>query len=208
MGKIFGISINKFFAMLFGGLAIALLVVEFICDGVINGWASVAGVGNIIDHLLLLGCYLVLFIMNVRNDDRAYIGVSLLVFFIGFDGFFGLGTAISSAVNCLVNGAILLGLMYFLSIFFWAGQLGLGVVTYIFIARYQFRRTENFKRVWMFAMLFFIALILTTTSTFILVFLSNTELPVSAYVLSGLYFLSQIAAGACVLFTLNRLRRL
>ena len=208
MRNIFGVSINKFFAVGFAGLAIALLLVEFISDGVINSWSAVITLSNMIDHLLLIACYLVLFVMNIRNDDRAYMGVSLLVFFIGFDGFFGLSNAFSNAFSYFVNGVPLLGFLFLLSIFLWAGQFGLGVVTYVFVLRYRFQRTENFKLVKLFAILFFIALVLTTGATLLLVFLASPGLPINAYVLSGIYYLSQIAAGACVIFTLNRLRRL
>ena len=208
MKQIFGIPINKFFALFFLTLAFGFLVFEFAFDIATFGISYVMTFSNIWNHLLLIACFVVLLIMNIRNDDRAYIGLSLFVFFVAFDGIFGVGDSFQYAIYWLNNGKSFVGLLYLLSIFFWLGQLGLGVVTYLFLARYRFGRTNNFKLVRLFSILFFVALVLTTISTFSLLFLSDSGYGIETYLSSGSYFLAEIAAGAACIFTLNRLRRL
>lgn len=207
MRRIFGVSINKFFAVSLASAALILLALEFLLSA-IQFPASTFIFSNVWNHLLLVVCYLFLLITNIRNDDRAYVSILLLVFFFAFDAFFGIIDAAQFALSGMMNGQVGLGLLFTLSIVLWAGQLAMGVLAYIFVARYRFGRSNNFNLVRLFALLFLLSLLLTSIASFFLSLLSGATYTAMELVLLFFYDISQFLAVSSCVFTLNRLRRL
>ena len=204
---LFGISVNKFFALVTSGLALLCLALAFTLELATLG-SGALNFSNIWNYGLLFITFIVLIMMNARNDDRAYLGIFFLIFFIAFDGLYGIGSTIRSIATMLASGSIAFAALELASMALWAGQLGLGVALYILLARYRVGRTSNFKLVRLLMILFLIAFALTTAWSFISAFLLLAALSPLYYVALGFYYGSQLAGAVCCLFTLNRLRRL
>ena len=207
MRTIFGMSINKFFAVLFSAMALLFLIAEFVASGAYYGFGAIMTFSGIWNYLLLLGCLLLLLIFNLRNDDRAYAGISLLIFFAAFDGFFGIGTSVEYVSYFAKNNQSVGMFIAFLSILFWIGQLGMGVVSYIFVARYRFGRTNNFKLVRLFVCLFLLSLVLTGICQVSMNAYAGFYSGYQPCLIDSFYYLCLIVGGASAFFTLNRLRR-
>lgn len=204
--RIFGMSLNKLFAIAFASFGSLLLVTELALR--IGYLRDSFSFGHVWNYLLLFAAYIVLLVMNIRNDDRAYYGISILVFFVGFDGFFGIGDSIEATIYYFTNGAYVAAILSFLTLFLWAGQLAMGILTYIWCILYRSGRSNNFKLLFIFAILFVISIVLTTSATLITTLVISPDMDRLLVLIWILYYLSQILCAIAVVFTLLRLKRL
>ena len=200
----FHCSENKFFAVLFSALSIIVTVVWMVYSIIVSGSAFFTFV-NIWNYFIQFLIFGTLLFYNIRNDNRAYTAISLLLFV----------CLIGSLISIIYD---LIGLIQ--TRFAPAGLVQLAVMAAdllcVFVAAYAFiqlnayriGRTSDHRKVRLWLILFAISVILPSVVTSI-IYLSMGYLEAGWLVLVTLLcadFASLCAAVASV-FTFNRLIR-
>ena len=201
--------INKFVAVSASIASLAFLLLHIVMNIVTpNGNGGYDVVINLVDYALLAIAFVILLIMNLRNDDRAYMGITLFLTYIAIDAIFYFINILASISSTILGTTLEYVLALLLSMLSSGFQLAMGICSYIFLFRYSTRRFDNHRRVFMFLSLFVLATLLSQLSYLFLTYVSVSS--VSTVWLIGYIAitLSLLSGAFSAIFTFKRLRRL
>ncbi len=202
--KTFHCSENKFLAVLFSSLALGITVAWMVYLIVMTG-ASFFTIGNIWHFFVVFLIYGCLFVYNVRNDNRAYSAISLLLFaciigsaidlILGSVNFFKAGFTTASLLSLPVFG-------------FEALIVAMGILAFIHLNRYRIYRSSDYRKVRLFLILFAVSVALpslASTSIYLGqgIFEANWILVTTGLVAEA----ADLCAAVAAIFTFNRLIR-
>lgn len=195
---------NKIFAVTLSALGVISFVVAYVVFGLGFGFnfltASPFTIINLVLNLVILT---LLLINNIRNDNRAF-GAVMMVVFLAVWGLIVSWLPGGSGLYAVFNagpGIVTLGVFLLL---FAAASIALGIVTYVFLFRYRLGRT-SFERQMLFSRLFVACLVVELILEVVTIFslIAFDAYTFTYYLLANL---SMAFAGVACLFTLRRLR--
>jgi FtsH-binding integral membrane protein len=197
---------NKVLAILFASLALACFFGYYLTMECIYSWRYFQNdLTHFWNFFVYLIVYLIILIGNIRNDNIAYTGILMFIFYMAYDNAVTIIKSGNEVVKNLSSSGSFdpLFLLYGLS---WAGIVGIvfvGIFLYVRSAQYMRGSFTNFKVIRLLSILF--------ASCIILVF----AFPLFMFLASGYFaalfiLLINIAdafIGLSVIFTMERLRR-
>lgn len=206
---IFNMPINKFVAVSTSIAALAFLLLHIILNVVTaNGTGGYDVVINLIDYALLAISFILLLVMNLRNDDRAYMGITLLLTYIAIDAVFYFINLTASMSLSILEAPLEYILALILNMASSGFQLAMGICSYIFLFRYSARRFDNHRRIFLFLSLFVLATLLFQLSSLYLTFVSSSSVSTQWLISFIAITLALLCGGFSAIFTFKRLRRL
>ena len=200
---------NKILAVGLSGIAVAMLIASFI-DMSAGGWGF--DFSLVWNYILTFIAYAIIFFCNIRNDNYAYRGILLFVFFMAFDQlmevFFG-GTTLGLMFNVDNPISIVLSVFYLL---FVLSEAVVGFMLYYNITKYMVNPVASFKKVRALAIaysaLLFIAICFSFAIFSVILLPSYPPAQVGlAVTLLLLSPISEVVMSVAIIFTLERLRR-
>ena len=201
---------NKILAVGLSGIAVAMLIASFIIDMSAGGWAF--DFSLLWNYILTFIAYAIIFFCNIRNDNYAYRGILLFVFFMAFDQlmevFYG-GAALGLMFNVENPISIVLSVFYLL---FVLSEAVVGFMLYYNITKYMMNPVASFKKVRLLAIVYsallFIAISFSIAIFSVILLPSYTPAQVGlAVTLLLLSPISEVVMSVAIIFTLERLRR-
>lgn len=196
---------NKILAVGLSGLATILLCLCFFLDMSALSWRF--DFTTLWNYLLYFIAYLIIFICNVRNDNGAYRGITLFVFFMAFDQIWS-GVMMGGSAFALFSGAdpvsITLAVIYLLAVV--VGGV-LGFILYAKILKYMVNPLADYRPVRKYGIIY------SSSLFFILALLIGMEMYVSpsagALDIAIIFLLpiSELIMSVAIVFTLERLYR-
>lgn len=201
---------NKILAVGLSGIAVAMLIASFIIDMSAGGWAF--DFSLVWNYILTFIAYAIIFFCNIRNDNYAYRGILLFVFFMAFDQlmavFFG-GTTLGLMFNVDNPISIVLSVFYLL---FVLSEAVVGFMLYYNITKYMMNPMASFKKVRLLAIVYsallFIAISFSIAIFSVILLPSYTPAQIGlAVTLLLLSPISEVVMSVAIIFTLERLRR-
>lgn len=164
------------------------------------------------NYILTFIAYAIIFFCNIRNDNYAYRGILLFVFFMAFDQlmevFYG-GAALGLMFNVENPISIVLSVFYLL---FVLSEAVVGFMLYYNITKYMMNPVASFKKVRLLAIVYsallFIAISFSIAIFSVILLPSYTPAQVGlAVTLLLLSPISEVVMSVAIIFTLERLRR-
>ncbi len=202
--RVFHCSENKFFAVLFSGAALVVTIAWFVYSIIVMGWAffTFQNIWNYFIQFLIFGT---LFVYNIRNDNRAYIAISMLLFVCLIGSFIDIVYDMVGLIQARfsVDSLVILPVMALNIV-----CMAIAGVAFVHLNAYRIGRISDYRKVRMFLILFVISVILPSAATF-LIYAIRGQLASNWLTLVTLLcadFASLCAAIASV-FTFNRLIR-
>ena len=201
---------NKILAVGLSGIAVAMLIASFIIDMSAGGWAF--DFSLLWNYILTFIAYAIIFFCNIRNDNYAYRGILLFVFFMAFDQlmevFYG-GATLGLMFNVENPISIVLSVFYLL---FVLSEAVVGFMLYYNITKYMMNPVASFKKVRLLAIVYsallFIAISFSIAIFSVILLPSYTPAEVGlAVTLLLLSPISEVVMSVAIIFTLERLRR-
>lgn len=201
---------NKILAVGLSGIAVAMLIASFIIDMSAGGWAF--DFSLLWNYILTFIAYAIIFFCNIRNDNYAYRGILLFVFFMAFDQlmevFYG-GAALGLMFNVENPVSIVLSVFYLL---FVLSEAVVGFMLYYNITKYMMNPMASFKKVRLLAIVYsallFIAISFSIAIFSVILLPSYTPAQIGlAVTLLLLSPISEVVMSVAIIFTLERLRR-
>lgn len=201
---------NKILAVGLSGIAVAMLIASFIIDMSAGGWAF--DFSLLWNYILTFIAYAIIFFCNIRNDNYAYRGILLFVFFMAFDQlmevFYG-GAALGLMFNVENPVSIVLSVFYLL---FVLSEAVVGFMLYYSITKYMMNPMASFKKVRLLAIVYsallFIAISFSIAIFSVILLPSYTPAQIGlAVTLLLLSPISEVVMSVAIIFTLERLRR-
>lgn len=201
---------NKILAVGLSGIAVAMLIASFIIDMSAGGWGF--DFSLVWNYILTFIAYAIIFFCNIRNDNYAYRGILLFVFFMAFDQlmevFFG-GATLGLMFNVDNPISIVLSVFYLL---FVLSEAVVGFMLYYNITKYMVNPVASFKKVRALAIaysaLLFIAICFSFAIFSVILLPSYSPAQVGlAVTLLLLSPISEVVMSVAIIFTLERLRR-
>ena len=201
---------NKILAVGLSGIAVAMLIASFIIDMSAGGWAF--DFSLLWNYILTFIAYAIIFFCNIRNDNYAYRGILLFVFFMAFDQlmevFYG-GAALGLMFNVENPISIVLSVFYLL---FVLSEAVVGFMLYYNITKYMMNPVASFKKVRLLAIVYSALLIIAISFSIaifsVILLPSYTPAQVGlAVTLLLLSPISEVVMSVAIIFTLERLRR-
>lgn len=201
---------NKILAVGLSGIAVAMLIASFIIDMSAGGWAF--DFSLLWNYILTFIAYAIIFFCNIRNDNYAYRGILLFVFFMAFDQlmevFYG-GAALGLMFNVENPISIVLSVFYLL---FVLSEAVVGFMLYYNITKYMMNPVASFKKVRLLAIVYsallFIAISFSIAIFSVILLPSYTPAQIGlAVTLLLLSPISEVVMSVAIIFTLERLRR-
>lgn len=196
---------NKILAVGLSGLATVLLCLCFFLDMSALDWMF--DFTTLWNYLLYFIAYLIILICNIRNDNAAYRGITLFVFFMAFDQIWS-GLMMGGTAFALFSGAdpvsLTLVIIYLLSVI--VGGV-LGFILYAKIFKYMINPLADYRPVRKYGIIY------SSSLFFILALLIGTEMYVnplaSALDIAVIFLLpiSELIMSVAIVFTLERLYR-
>ena len=163
---------------------------------------------NLVDYALLAIAFVVLLVMNLRNDDRAYMGITLFLTYIAIDAIFYFINILASMSASILGATLEYVLALIASVISSGFQLAMGICSYIFLFRYSMRRFDDHKRIFMFLSLFVLATLLSQLSYLFLTYVSASSVSTIWLISYIAITISLLCGGFAAIFTFKRLRRL
>lgn len=160
------------------------------------------------NYLLYFLSYGMILFCNIRNDNNAYRGITLFVFFMAFDQIWSVfmgGIDLAILFNMANPLSIVINVFYLALVL--AGGV-IGFLLYAKIARYMVDPLASFRKVRIFAIVYAaILLVLFGLSLWSIFFFLGD---VGSLALSSLILLplSEVIMAVAIIFTLERLRRI
>ncbi len=202
--KVFHCSENKFFAVLFSGLALGVTIAWVVYALLTMGTAFLT-FNNIWNYFVLFLIYGTLFVYNVRNDNRAYIAISLLLFVSIIGSFFNI---VYDFIFLIQSRFSLESLVEIPGVLMDIGVMVLGAFTYIYLNAYRIGRMSDYKKVRLFLILFAISVILPSLASFITFAAAGRLDAAWLTLLVGVVAeFANLCAAVAAIFTFNRLIR-
>lgn len=201
---------NKILAVGLSGIAVAMLIASFIIEMSAGGWAF--DFSLLWNYILTFIAYAIIFFCNIRNDNYAYRGILLFVFFMAFDQlmevFYG-GAALGLMFNVENPISIVLSVFYLL---FVLSEAVVGFMLYYNITKYMMNPMASFKKVRLLAIVYsallFIAISFSIAIFSVILLPSYTPAQIGlAVTLLLLSPISEVVMSVAIIFTLERLRR-
>lgn len=201
---------NKILAVGLSGIAVAMLIASFIIEMSAGGWSF--DFSLLWNYILTFIAYAIIFFCNIRNDNYAYRGILLFVFFMAFDQlmevFYG-GAALGLMFNVENPISIVLSVFYLL---FVLSEAVVGFMLYYNITKYMMNPVASFKKVRLLAVVYsallFIAISFSIAIFSVILLPSYTPAQVGlAVTLLLLSPISEVVMSVAIIFTLERLRR-
>lgn len=201
---------NKILAVGLSGIAVAMLIASFIIEMSAGGWSF--DFSLLWNYILTFIAYAIIFFCNIRNDNYAYRGILLFVFFLAFDQlmevFFG-GAALGLMFNVENPISIVLSVFYLL---FVLSEAVVGFMLYYNITKYMMNPVASFKKVRLLAIVYSALLIIAISFSIaifsVILLPSYTPAQVGlAVTLLLLSPISEVVMSVAIIFTLERLRR-
>ena len=201
---------NKILAVGLSGIAVAMLIASFIIEMSAGGWSF--DFSLLWNYILTFIAYAIIFFCNIRNDNYAYRGILLFVFFMAFDQlmevFYG-GAALGLMFNVENPISIVLSVFYLL---FVLSEAVVGFMLYYNITKYMMNPIASFKKVRLLAIVYsallFIAISFSIAIFSVILLPSYTPAQVGlAVTLLLLSPISEVVMSVAIIFTLERLRR-
>lgn len=201
---------NKILAVGLSGIAVAMLIASFIIEMSAGGWAF--DFSLLWNYILTFIAYAIIFFCNIRNDNYAYRGILLFVFFMAFDQlmevFYG-GAALGLMFNVENPISIVLSVFYLL---FVLSEAVVGFMLYYNITKYMMNPVASFKKVRLLAIVYsallFIAISFSIAIFSVILLPSYTPAQIGlAVTLLLLSPISEVVMSVAIIFTLERLRR-
>lgn len=201
---------NKILAVGLSGIAVAMLIASFIIDMSAGGWAF--DFSLLWNYILTFIAYAIIFFCNIRNDNYAYRGILLFVFFMAFDQlmevFYG-GATLGLMFNVENPVSIVLSVFYLL---FVLSEAVVGFMLYYNITKYMMNPVASFKKVRLLAIVYsallFIAISFSIAIFSVILLPSYTPAQIGlAVTLLLLSPISEVVMSVAIIFTLERLRR-
>ncbi len=201
---------NKILAVGLSGIAVAMLIASFIIEMSAGGWSF--DFSLLWNYILTFIAYAIIFFCNIRNDNYAYRGILLFVFFMAFDQlmevFYG-GAALGLMFNVENPISIVLSVFYLL---FVLSEAVVGFMLYYNITKYMMNPVASFKKVRLLAIVYsallFIAISFSIAIFSVILLPSYTPAQVGlAVTLLLLSPISEVVMSVAIIFTLERLRR-
>ena len=200
---------NKTFAVAFSGAAlIAFFAYYAVCE-FNSGWTFFrADPWNLWDFAIYLLAYGIIFAANILNDNVAYRGILMFVFFTFLSRVFALFPASNNLIAAVNSGDPLLISLFVLFLALTLGQFAIGLLLYFWIYRYARGVSNDFVRVRVFAIVYAgILLASAALRGILLVLITGSFGPVYALMIF-LLPISEVLMSVAIVFTLERLRRL
>ena len=202
--KLFHCSENKFFAVLFSALALAVTLGWLIYSIIVLGGAffTFRNVWNYFIQFLIFGT---LFFYNIFNDNRAYTAISLLLFVALIGSFISLIYDFVDLIQARFSPQSLLVLPVMA---FDIACIALAAVAFIHLNSYRIGRSDDYKKVRLFLILFAVSVVLPSLAMFI-VYASASQLETAWFVLVTALCsdFATLCAAVAAVFTFNRLIR-
>lgn len=201
---------NKILAVGLSGIAVAMLIASFIIEMSAGGWSF--DFSLLWNYILTFIAYAIIFFCNIRNDNYAYRGILLFVFFMAFDQlmevFYG-GAALGLMFNVENPISIVLSVFYLL---FVLSEAVVGFMLYYNITKYMMNPVASFKKVRLLAIVYsallFIAISFSIAIFSVILLPSYTPAQIGlAVTLLLLSPISEVVMSVAIIFTLERLRR-
>ena len=201
---------NKILAVGLSGIAVAMLIASFIIEMSAGGWSF--DFSLLWNYILTFIAYAIIFFCNIRNDNYAYRGILLFVFFMAFDQlmevFYG-GAALGLMFNVENPISIVLSVFYLL---FVLSEAVVGFTLYYNITKYMMNPVASFKKVRLLAIVYsallFIAISFSIAIFSVILLPSYNPAQVGlAVTLLLLSPISEVVMSVAIIFTLERLRR-
>ena len=201
---------NKILAVGLSGIAVAMLIASFIIEMSAGGWSF--DFSLLWNYILTFIAYAIIFFCNIRNDNYAYRGILLFVFFMAFDQlmevFYG-GAALGLMFNVENPISIVLSVFYLL---FVLSEAVVGFALYYNITKYMMSPLASYKKVRTLAIVYSVLLLIAISfsiAIFSIILLpsyspAQVGLAVTLLLLSPI---SEVVMSAAIIFTLERLRR-
>ena len=200
---------NKIMAVSLSGLAFALFAAYYLTVEILSGWVFFRrDFLQIWSFLLYLLVYSIILFANIRNDNVAYMGILMFVFFTFFSRIWDLFPASNNLVSSFSSGnPLLIGLCAgFLAAAL--AQFVLGIILYFRIHLYSRGRDDDYRRIRTLGIAYSIALSLCLSFRIaLLLLLQGTYGPAYTF-LVFMIPLSEVIMSVAIVFTLERLRRL
>lgn len=195
---------NKILAVSLSTIAFLMLASSFALEVSLVG-ASFTSLWN---YLLYFLSYGMILFYNIRNDNNAYRGITLFVFFMAFDQIWSVfmgGIDLAILFNMANPLSIVINVFYLALVL--AGGV-IGFMLYAKIARYMVDPLASFRKVRIFAIVYAaILLVLFGLSLWSIFFFLGD---VGSLALASLILLplSEVIMAVAIIFTLERLRRI
>jgi hypothetical protein len=149
---------NKYLAVFFSSLALALLLSDFLLEVILiaEGYATLSWDSplSLWNYVVLGICYSWLLVGNLRNDNRAYSGLLMFVFmsFVGsieslfYFELLNFRILFSKDAVLIALALVLLGILIL--------EIVAGIMTFVRIRQYLSRRYFSYKGVWIWCLVF------------------------------------------------------
>ena len=195
---------NKILAVSLSSIAFLMLAASFALEVSLVG-ASFTSLWN---YLLYFLSYGMILFYNIRNDNNAYRGITLFVFFMAFNQIW---SVFMGGIDLAILFDMANPLSIVINVFYLALVLAGGVIGFLLyakIARYMVDPLASFRKVRIFAIVYAaILLVLFGISLWsVFFFLGDVDsLSLASLILLPL---SEVIMAAAIIFTLERLRRI
>ena len=202
--KVFHCSENKFFAVLFASVAL-LLTIAWLVYCIIAVGASFFTFTNVWNYFVLFLIYGCLLVYNIRNDNRAYTAISLLLFAAIIGSFIDVIYDLVSLFRAgWGSGSLLILPIMALDILI----IVVAVFAFIQLNAYRIGRTSDYKRVRLWLILFAVVVVLPSVANYF-IYLGIGEATTAWFVLVTALAseFASLCAAVSAIFTFNRLIR-
>ena len=136
---------NKIFAV--GFSAIANIIFFAYALYVLIGARGSLSFSSVWNYLLYAVSYLIILIANIRNDNFAYQGILMFVFFMAFDQVYTLILNSVNVINAFSSGNVTYICLFLLFSWCLLAEAITGIILYININRYMRGSIDDFKKV-------------------------------------------------------------
>ena len=200
---------NKIWAVSLSALAFALFLGYYVTMEVLSGWVFFrSDFLQIWNFLLYLLVYSIILFANIRNDNVAYMGILMFVFFTFFSRIWDLFPASNNLLASFSSGSPTLITLCAGFLVTALGQFVLGIMLYFRIHVYSRGRDDNYMRIRVLGICYGVALALCLSFRIALLILLQGAFGPAYTFLVFMIPLSEVVMSGAIVFTLERLRRL
>lgn len=195
---------NKILAVLFASIANILFFSYAIYSIVLS--APNLDISSVWNYLLYAVTYLIILIANIRNDNFAYQGILMFIFFMVFDQIYTLLVDSPGLLSSFASGDVTIILLSIFLFLFLLAQVVIGILLYVNIVKYSRGTIDNFKKVRIYGILYSVSLFISLAFYMSLLLLPLEINPLSVFLLF-MTPISEVFMSVSICFTLERLRR-
>lgn len=197
---------NKILATSLSGLALGIYLAYHIIMAVSLG-AAYFDFRTIWNAVLTIIAYAIIFFCNIRNDNFAYTGILMFVFFVTFDHIYSIFVSNFSIPQIFADGDGALVTTFLLTM---AGNVALvvsGILLYIWVRRYMVGLMADFRKIRLFGIAFAGILFISVAVEVTFMILAGIFVPGMLWTMFAVP-VSEVVMALAIIFTLERLRRI